>query len=223
MTTRQTIILFQNNGGSKDLQRQNQTNKQTKTRSQTKDRESDNIKSLPTPERGEGNYSQDCREGSDQLQRQKAAVTTPLDTPHCLATSLFFYRQLYLQFSAESTSQISHTSQITDLSNFCFPLSFQISHRKQKPSKLTQIFVTCTLNPPISSLLPSIFIQYLVCMRQALWWPLEVTMESQRPQPCPPEGHRSQTGRPRVNFYPETWFCLACMVHFKTLKNNCQH
>lgn len=46
----------------------------TQTRSQTKDRESDHVIFRPTQERGEGN-SQDCDEGSNHLQRQKAAMT----------------------------------------------------------------------------------------------------------------------------------------------------
>ena len=49
--------------------------KQTQqSRSWTKDRESDHSKLCPMQERGEGN-PQDYDEGSNHLQRQKAAVT----------------------------------------------------------------------------------------------------------------------------------------------------
>lgn len=135
---------------------------------------------------------------------KKQQWLSQLDTQHCLATLLFFYCRLYLQLSGTIISKISHTSQIIDLSTFSlFPSHFKfLIENKNHPNSLN--FLSPALWIPLC--LTSVFIHYLVYMCQALWWPLEVTMESKRPQPCPHEVHSlkhgSQTGRRRANCYP---------------------
>lgn len=119
-----------------------------------------------TQERGEGN-SQDCKEGSNHIQRQKAVKTICyLDAQHCLATLLFFHWQLYLQFSAARTSKLSHTSQIIDLATFSisFISNFleKIKVIKTHSTLLPALWIPHSLPLPF---LPLMCIQNLVCAK----------------------------------------------------------
>ena len=131
------------------------------SRSWTKDRESDHVKFCPTQERGEGN-SQDCNEGSDHLQRQKAAATL-LDWTHNTAWNMTILLLTALPpVSGAIISKFSTPLKWLTHQSSPFPSHSKFLIANKKPFKLT-LSVTCTLEPFLSLA----FIQCLVYTFQA--------------------------------------------------------